>query len=200
MGYQLLIVCEPGMVSIDICQACGDKHEASRGAKCKVVKVKLTHRAVKHESLDEDDSLGAIGGVEDVVDKMLTLSISEGRNGVESKRPSTAEVELDEEEMELLWRLEQRVLERCKAKLRVKLDRDPITDEEDRKETRSWKKKEKRKKHKCKSSKRGKGSTRYNPSSSPSSSSPSSSSSSESENQIAATTAVETAGSVVGRN
>ena len=92
---------------IDICQACGDEHEAPRGAKCKVVKVKLSRKAVKHEPLDDDDSLGAIGGAVEVVDKMLTLSIGEGGTGVVKKKPSAAEVELDEEELELLRRLEQ---------------------------------------------------------------------------------------------
>ena len=50
-----------------------------------------------------------------------------------------------DEELELLSRLEQWVLEWQKAKLRAKLDRDPSSDDEDRKETRSGKKKKRKK-------------------------------------------------------
>ena len=60
---------------MDICQACGDEHELLRGAKCKVVKAKMSRKAVKQDSLEEDDLLGASDGAEDVIDKMLSLSI-----------------------------------------------------------------------------------------------------------------------------
>ena len=63
--------------------AYNDERVVPRGTKCKMVKAKISRKAVKQEPLDDADSLGAIGGTEDVVDKMLTLSIGEGKDSAE---------------------------------------------------------------------------------------------------------------------
>lgn len=174
-------------MGIDLCQGCGDEHEAPRGAKCKVIKAKVSRKSVKSEPLDEEDSQGATGGMEDNVDKMLALSIGDVKEVKSSSRtrPSVADVEPDEEEIELRRKLAQRVLERRKAKLRAELERDLSSDEEDKSESRSRKKKKekrKKKKKKGKSSKREKeDDAGLDPSDSPSSSSSSSSSSESSD-------------------
>ena len=84
------------------------------------LKAKMPRRVVKQELLDEDDSLGAVDdGVEESQNKMLTLSISDGKEAksAPSQATSAIEVEPDEEEVELRRKLEQNVLEQHKAKL-----------------------------------------------------------------------------------
>ena len=59
-----------------LCQGWGDEHEPPLGGKCKVVKAKVSHRAVKLEAFEEDQVRGE--SVEEcVTDAMLKFALSE---------------------------------------------------------------------------------------------------------------------------